>query len=50
MLQALERDIGKPVISSASAMMWNALCVAGVEPFVPGYGRLLSGGVNWKAL
>ncbi len=42
-LDALERDLGKPVISSASAMMWNALRVAGVEPVVPGYGSLLAG-------
>ena len=41
-LDALDRDLGKPVISSASAMMWNALRVAGVAPAIPGYGRLLS--------
>lgn len=40
-LEPLERDLGKPVISSASAMMWNALRVAGVSPTAPGYGRLL---------
>ena len=40
-LEALETDLGKPVLSSASAMMWNALRVAGVAPVVPGYGRLL---------
>ena len=40
-LQALEDDVGKPVISSASAMMWNALRVAGVHATIPGYGRLL---------
>jgi maleate isomerase len=40
-LQALEDDIGKPVISSASAMMWNALRVIGVGAKVTGYGRLL---------
>ncbi len=31
MLQTLEDDLGKPVISAASAMMWNALRVAGVR-------------------
>jgi maleate isomerase len=41
-LQALERDIGKPVISSASAMMWNALRVAKIAAPVPGFGRLLA--------
>ena len=41
-LGALDRDLGKPVISSSSAMMWNALRVAGIAPLIPGYGRLLS--------
>ena len=42
-LDALERDLGKPVISSVAAMMWHCLKIAGVEPLVPGYGRLLGG-------
>jgi len=41
-LDALERETGKPVISSNSAMMWHALRTAGVQARVPGYGRLLS--------
>ena len=41
-LQALEDDIGKPVISSASAMMWNALRLTGVGQLLSGYGRLLT--------
>jgi maleate cis-trans isomerase len=41
-LQLLEQDLGKPVISSASAMMWLALRVAGVVQPIPGYGRLLT--------
>jgi maleate cis-trans isomerase len=40
MLQVLEDDLGKPVISAASAMMWNALRVAGVRSQRRGYGRL----------
>jgi maleate isomerase len=40
MLQVLEDDLGKPVISAASAMMWNALRVAGVKSPRQGYGRL----------
>lgn len=40
-LQALENDLGKPVVSAASAMMWNALRVAGIRHSQPGYGRLL---------
>jgi len=46
-LERLERELGKPVISAASAMMWNALRVAAVATQVAtpvlGYGSLLSG-------
>ena len=41
-LEMLEQDLGKPVISSASAMMWHALRCAGVRQPLPGYGRLLT--------
>ena len=41
-LEMLEQDLAKPVISSASAMMWQALRLAGVEQSIPGYGRLLA--------
>ena len=40
-LDLLETDLGKPVISSASAMMWHALRRCGVRQKIPGYGRLL---------
>jgi maleate isomerase len=43
MLQVLEDDLGKPVFSAASAMMWHALCVAGISSARQGYGRLLAG-------
>jgi maleate cis-trans isomerase len=39
-LQALEDDLGKPVISANSAMMWNALRIAGVTRPTQGHGRL----------
>ena len=42
-IQALEDDLGKPVISAASAMMWAALRAAGVSARRPGYGRLFAG-------
>jgi maleate cis-trans isomerase len=42
-LETLEQDLGKPVISAASAMMWNALQLAGVRSHVSGYGKLLAG-------
>jgi maleate cis-trans isomerase len=41
-LEVLEVDLGKPVISSASAMMWHALRLAGVGQSIPGFGRLLT--------
>jgi len=41
-LAPAERELGKPVISSASAMMWYALRTAGVRAAIPGYGRLLT--------
>jgi maleate isomerase len=41
-LEALEQDLGKPVISSASAMMWHALRLTGVGHPIPDYGRLLT--------
>jgi maleate isomerase len=42
MIDALESDLGKPVISASSAMMWNALRVAGVRTAVNGAGKLLA--------
>jgi maleate isomerase len=41
-LELLEQDLGKPVISSAAAMMWHALRLAGVGQPIAGYGRLLT--------
>jgi maleate isomerase len=41
-LELLEQDLGKPVLSSASAMMWHALRMAGVGQPIAGYGRLLT--------
>lgn len=41
-LALLEQDLGKPVISAAAAMMWQALRIAGLREPVRGYGRLLA--------
>jgi maleate isomerase len=41
-LETLEHDLDKPAISAASAMMWQALRLAGVRQRIPGYGRLLA--------
>jgi len=37
----LEKDLGKPVISSNQASLWQALRLAGVREAIPGFGRLL---------
>lgn len=42
-LATLERDLAKPVVSSAAAMMWNALRTIGVREAAPGHGSLLEG-------
>jgi maleate cis-trans isomerase len=41
-LETLERDLGKPVISSNAAMLWHALRTADVRQPIAGYGRLLT--------
>ena len=41
-LEMLEADLQKPVISSNSAMMWLALRACGVNQPVSGFGRLLT--------
>jgi maleate isomerase len=41
-LELLENDLGKPVFSSATAMMWLALRTARVGQPISGYGRLLA--------
>jgi maleate cis-trans isomerase len=40
-LERLERELGKPVISSNQACCWRALRLAGVREPVEGFGRLL---------
>jgi len=42
-LDELERALGKPVVSSNQAALWQALRVAGVTPAIAGFGRLLAG-------
>lgn len=41
-LQAIEDDLGKPVISSNQVTLWGMLKLAGVRTPVPGFGRLLT--------
>ena len=40
-VEALEKEIRKPVIVSNQAMMWNCLRLAGVQDRISGYGELL---------
>jgi maleate isomerase len=39
-IEDLERDLGKPVISANQATMWDALRLAGVQVHEAGLGRL----------
>ena len=41
-----ERNLGKPIISSIAATMWNSLRTAGVNCNIQGFGSLLSGKYN----
>ena len=40
-IEALEQDIGKPVITSNHVAHWMAFRMAGVGEIIPGYGRLM---------
>jgi maleate cis-trans isomerase len=42
----LEREIGKPVITSSQAYIWHALKMARVKQEVSGYGRLMASLAN----
>lgn len=41
-IAALERDLGKPVLSSHSTVLWKALRMVHVKESVPGFGWLLT--------
>lgn len=40
-VERLEKDLGKPVVTSQQASLWRALRLAGLADRVPGFGRLL---------
>jgi len=40
-IERLERELGKPVVSTTQASIWAALRIIGSVPGVPGHGRLL---------
>jgi maleate isomerase len=43
LLDELERELGKPVLSSVAVTVWRALVLAGVRPAAEGAGSLLAG-------
>lgn len=40
-VEALELEIGKPVVASNQAMIWETLRLSGIDDKIEGYGRLL---------
>lgn len=40
-VEALERALGKPVVTSNQAMIWDSLRLAGIDDRIEGYGALL---------
>ena len=41
-IETLEQELGKPVLSSNTASFWNTLRSAGIEDRLQGYGSLLA--------
>jgi maleate isomerase len=41
-IEALERSLGRPVITANQATFWKGLKLAGARTSIPGYGRLLA--------
>ena len=41
-LETLEQDLGRPVISANQASLWHCLRLAGIRAPVAGYGNLLT--------
>jgi maleate isomerase len=41
MIETLEKDLGRPVVTTVPANMWNCLKIAGVKDLVYGFGQLL---------
>ena len=45
-VERLEKDLGKPVVTSQTATLWFALRALGIKDPVRGYGRLLAGSAD----
>ncbi len=41
-IEALEQQIGKPIVTSNQALAWHCLRLLGIDDAVPGFGRLLT--------
>lgn len=46
----LEMNLGKPVVTSNQALVWHCLRIMGIQKPIPGYGRLLRFPLSNKAL
>lgn len=42
MIDALERELGKPIVACNAAVYWQTLRAVGIDDPVPGFGRLLA--------
>lgn len=42
-IEALEKELGKPVVSAVQASFWHCLTLTGVAGAAPGYGQLFNG-------
>ena len=40
-IEVLEHDLGRPVITSNQAALWHCLRESGLHDCIPGFGRLL---------
>jgi maleate isomerase len=40
-IEPIEEKIGKPVITSNQALLWDALRLGGYNKVIPGYGELM---------
>ena len=46
LVDALEAELGKPIVDSVLVVLWDALRLAGLDISIPGWGRLLRGGAG----
>ena len=46
LVEELEGELGKPIFDSVLVVLWDALGLAGLDVPIPGWGKLLAGGVK----